>query len=128
MIIANPQALRFIQTQYLVGEDFEFASVSDLESDEDADTLLTIVVGQLLYIKKASFNESIPVWQRKSGNRSVSFDRILFLHDPNSGVGRNVFGILSGRGNNECLFSDNATLRVSFKTLIFISSTDHNLT
>ena len=62
MIIANPQALRFIQTQYLVGEEFEFASVSDLESDEDADTLLTIVVGQLLYIKKASFNESIPVW------------------------------------------------------------------
>ena len=68
MIIDNPQALQFIQTQFLVGEGFQFALVSDLESDEEAETLLSIVVGRLLYIKKAALNESIPVWQRKLGN------------------------------------------------------------
>ena len=118
MITANPQLLRFVQTQFSVAEDYEFGSISDLESNEFAETLETILVGSLLYIKKAMFNDSAPVWQRKIGTRSVSFDRILFFQDPHSGTGRNVFGILSGRGNNDSLFSDNPTLRVSFKMFI----------
>ena len=66
MIIADPQLLRFKSTQYLVGEGFHFGSTSALECDEGADTLDTLIVGSLLYIKKASFNESVPVWQRRT--------------------------------------------------------------
>ena len=118
-IVDDPEKLRFKSTQYVVGEGYHFGSTSALECDENAETLDTLLVGSFLYMKKSSVNESVPVWQRRTGSRSVSFDRVLFFHDPHSGSGRNVFAILGGRGNNENLFSDNSKLRVSF--IMFIS-------
>ncbi|EJK64265.1 hypothetical protein THAOC_15016 [Thalassiosira oceanica] len=109
MRFSNLARLVFQRTTFTIPEDSKLTTIRDLEMNQEMVAIDKVLMLKVLYMTRSSNSESRLVVHSRGQykNKSLSFDRIVFVADSSG----DTAAILIGHGSNIQFFSDNVLLR-----------------
>ena len=92
-----PHQLRFCNSDESPEADDEWISINELERNEHASTIGTVLIAQIHYYKLANVSPASNVFGRNKKAANFSFNRMIALSCLTSSPGNNMFFVLLGK-------------------------------